>query len=112
MADKNPPPLVQKQRGPIPPKNPGRRQPPGGARAAAPPGKGRVVDKHTCNLGEDQFVSAPMEDTLCGRPIGAAEKMHSTPRPAKRRAAQDCMGIGLRACKKKTWDEALKTHSK
>ncbi|XBH64197.1 hypothetical protein VPH35_118014 [Triticum aestivum] len=73
--------------------------------------KRRAVDKHPCNLGKDQLIATSMEDSLCGRPIGAAEKMHSTPGSAKRRAAQDCVGIGLRACVKRTRDEALKAHS-
>ncbi|XP_040248697.1 uncharacterized protein [Aegilops tauschii subsp. strangulata] len=88
-----------------------------GDRGEVPPGdhsranKGRAVDKHPCNLGKDQLIATSMEDSLCGRPISAAEKMHSTPGSAKRRAAQDCVGIGLRACVKRTRDEALKAHS-
>ena len=69
------------------------------------------MDKHPCDLGKNQLVIVSMEDPLCGRPIGAAEKMHSTPRSAKRQAAQDCMGVGLRACVKRARDEALKAHS-
>ena len=71
---------------------------------------GRTVDKHACNLDKDQLVTASMEGAMCGRPIGAAEKMHPTPRSAKRRAAQDCMGVGLRACKRKIEEEMLKIH--
>ena len=69
------------------------------------------MDKHLCDLGKDQHIVTSMEDPLCGRPIGAAEKMHSPPGSAKRRAAQDCMGLGLRACVKRTRGEVLKAHS-
>ena len=68
------------------------------------------MDKHAGNLGKDQLISALMEGAMCGRPIGAAEKMHPTPRSAKRRAAQDCMGVGLRACKRKIEEEMLTIH--
>ena len=73
---------------------------------------GGAVHKHPCDLGKNQLVIASMEDPLRGRPICAAEKVHSTPRSAKRRVAQDCMGVGLRACVKRTRGETLKAHSK
>ena len=68
------------------------------------------MDKHAYNLGKDHLVTASMEGAMCGRPIGAAKKMHPTPRSAKRRGAQDCMGVGLRACKRKIEEEMLKIH--
>ena len=69
------------------------------------------MDKHQYNLGKNQLVIASMEDPLCGRPISVAEKMPSTPGLTKRRATQDCVGFGLRACMKRTRGEALKAHS-
>ena len=70
------------------------------------------MDKHSCDLGEDQLFSTPVEDSLRRRSISAATTLPPASGPLKRRVAQNRLGWELRACAKWTrGGNMLKAHS-